>query len=161
MKSIKTCTLVVSLCCAAFASAEVKPSALFTDHAVLQSGMAVPVWGTATPGEKVAVTIEGQTKIATAAADGKWTVRLTKLKPGGPFEMTIAGKNAGDAPIIVKDVLVGEVWLGSGQSNMQFYVSNKGPSHAPYGLLDEEKEIAAANYPQVRMFTVKMATTIE
>ena len=76
-------------------------------------------------------------------------------KPGGPFEMTIAGKKPGDAPIVVKDVLVGEVWLGSGQSNMEFYVSKNGPGHAPYGLLDEEKEIAAANYPQLRMFTVK------
>jgi len=161
MKLINTYILAASLCFAASASAQVKPSALFSDHAVLQSGMPVPVWGTATPGEKVAVTIEGQTKIATAAADGKWTVRLTKLKAGGPFEMTISGKNAGDMPIIVKDVLVGEVWLGSGQSNMQFYVSNKGPGHAPYGLLDENKEIAAANYSQVRMFTVKMATTIE
>src|SRR5450755_1371829 len=99
MKSIKTCTLVASLCWATFASAEVKPSPLFSDHAVLQSGMAVPVWGTATPGEKVAVTIEAQTKTATAAADGKWIVRLAKLKAGGPFEMTIAGKNAGETPI--------------------------------------------------------------
>ncbi len=161
MKLIQTCTLVASLCFVALARAEVKPSALFGDHAVLQSGMAVPVWGTATPGEKVSVTIEAQTKTATAGADGKWIVRLTKLKAGGPFEMMIAGKNAGEKRIVVKDILVGEVWLGSGQSNMQFYVSNKGPGHAPYGLLDEEKEIAAANYPQVRMFTVKMATTIE
>ena len=154
-------SLCAALCFTALAPAQVKPSALFTDHAVLQTGMPVPVWGTATPGEKVAVTLEGQTKTATADANGKWTVRLTKLKPGGPFEMTIAGKKPGETPIVVKDVLVGEVWLGSGQSNMQFYVSNKGPGHAPYGLLDEDKEIAAANYPQVRMFTVKMATTID
>ena len=64
------------------------------------------------------------------------------------------------ALILVKDVLVGEVWLGSGQSNMQFYVSKNGPGHAPYGLLDEEKEIAAANYPQLRMFTVKNAMSM-
>lgn len=153
--------LCVTLGLTPFGTAEVKPSALFSDHAVLQGGMPVPVWGTATPGEKVAVTIQGQTKSATAATDGKWMVRLSKLKAGGPFEMTIAGKNAGETPIVVKDVLVGEVWLGSGQSNMQFYVSAKGPGHAPYGLLDEEKEIAEANYPQVRMFTVKMASTID
>ena len=152
-------SLCVTLCFAAFASAEVKPSPLFSDHAVLQSGMAVPVWGTATPGEKVAVTLAGQTRIATAAADGKWMVRLTKLKAGGPFEMMIAGKNAGETPIVVKDVLIGEVWLGSGQSNMQFNVSQKG--HPPYGLLNEDKEIAAADYPQVRMFTVKTATAME
>jgi sialate O-acetylesterase len=79
--------------------------------------------------------------------EGKWTIRLSKLKPGGPYEMTIAGKNS----ITVKDVLVGEVWLGSGQSNMAFTVSKKVSSWA--GLLNEEAEIAAANYPQIRMFT--------
>jgi sialate O-acetylesterase len=131
--------------------AEVKPAALFSDHMVLQSGMAVPVWGTADPGEKVTIKFNGQTKSATADADGKWTVRLAKLKAGGPFTMTITGKKS-SAPIIVNDVLVGEVWLGSGQSNMVFNVSQK--NHRPYGLLDEDKEIAAANYPQVRMFTV-------
>jgi sialate O-acetylesterase len=147
----------VTLCLAGAAQAEVKPSTLFSDHMVLQSGMAVPVWGTADAGEKVTVTLNGQTKSATAGADGKWMVRLANLKAGGPFEMTIAGKNS----ITVKDVLVGEVWLGSGQSNMQFYVSRNGPGHAPYGLLDEEKEIAAANFPQLRMFTVKNVKSID
>ena len=118
----------------------------------------MPIWGTADPAEKVTIKFNGQTRSATADANGKWTVRLTKLKAGGPFDMTIAGRRQAKLPIVVKDVLVGEVWLGSGQSNMQFYVSNKGPGHAPYGLLDEEKEIAAANYPQLRMFTVKNAT---
>ena len=140
-----------TLCFAVAARADVKPSTLFSDHAVLQSGMAVPIWGTADPGEKVTVKFEGQTKTATAGADGKWIVRLAKLKPGGPLEMTITGKNS----ITVKDVLVGEVWLGSGQSNMVFNVSQNG--HRPYGLLNEEKEIAAANFPQLRMFTVKDA----
>jgi len=143
--------LCASLCFAGTARAQVKPNALFSDHMVLQSGMVVPVWGMADPGEKVTVKFHGQTKSATADADGKWTVRLAKLKSGGPFTMTIVGKK-GSAPIVVNDVLVGEVWVGSGQSNMVFNVSNKG--HRPYGLLDEDKEIAAANYPQVRMFTV-------
>jgi sialate O-acetylesterase len=97
----------------------------------------------------VTVNFRGQKRSVAAGPDGKWMVRLSKLKPGGPFEMTIAGKNS----IVVKDVLVGEVWLGSGQSNMVFNVSKKG--HPPYGLMDEEKEIAAAKYPQLRMFMVK------
>ncbi len=159
MRFVRTRSLAAALCgtflLATLAPAEVKPAALFSDHMVLQSGMAVPIWGMADPGEKVAVTFNGKTTTATADANGKWTVHLPKLKSGGPYEMTIAGKKAGDTPIVVKDVLVGEVWLGSGQSNMEFYVSKNGPGHAPYGLLDEEKEIAAANYPQVRMFTVK------
>jgi sialate O-acetylesterase len=165
MTFVQTRSFVASLCIslsfAGLAYAEVKPSALFSDHMVLQSGMPVPIWGTADPSEKVTISFNGQKKSATADANGKWTVRLAKLKAGGPFEMTIAGSKAGETPIVVKDVLVGEVWLGSGQSNMQFYVSSKGQGHAPYGLLDEDKEIAAANYPQVRMFTVKMATTLE
>jgi sialate O-acetylesterase len=164
MKLIKTCSLATVLCGAFYlampGSAEVKPNALFSDHAVLQSGMPVPVWGTADPGEKVAVTFAGKTASAIADTSGRWMVRLAKLKPGGPFEMTITGKKAGETPIVVKDVLVGEVWLGSGQSNMQFYVSKNGAGHAPYGLLDEDKEIAAANYPQLRMFTVKNAMSM-
>jgi sialate O-acetylesterase len=145
-------SLCLALGFAAHAAAEVKPSALFSDHMVLQNGMSVPIWGTADPSEKVIIKLSGQTASATAAADGKWTVRLAKLKSGGPFEMTIAGSK-GETPIVVADILVGEVWLASGQSNMEFNVSNKG--HAPYGLIDEDKEIAAANFPELRIFTVK------
>jgi sialate O-acetylesterase len=162
MNSAITRSLVASLCAtlcfAASASASVKPSNLFSDHMVLQSGLSVPIWGTADAGEKVTVTLNGQTRSATADASGKWTVRLLKLKAGGPFEMTIAG-GAGETPIVVKDVLVGEVWLASGQSNMQFTVSK---AHASYaGMQDEAKEIAAADYPQLRMFIAKPTTTYE
>jgi sialate O-acetylesterase len=135
--------------------ADVKPSALFGDHMVLQSGVAVPVWGVAAPGERVTVTLNGQKPSAVASADGKWMVRLKNLKPGGPFQMTIAGNNT----ITIGDVLVGEVWLGSGQSNMVFTISKKANRWA--GLVDEEREIAEANYPQVRIFTVKTATAYE
>jgi len=137
---------------------QIVPNALFSDHMVLQNGMLVPIWGTAAPGEKVTVKFLGQTKSATTAADGKWTVKLSKLKSGGPFTMTIAGAK-GSTPITISDVLVGEVWLGSGQSNMVFPVSMKGRA-GPYGLLDDAKEIAAANYPQVRMFTVPDKKTV-
>jgi sialate O-acetylesterase len=140
---------------ASAARAEVKPAPLFSDHVVLQSGMPVPIWGIAAAGEKVTVTLNGQAKSATTGADGKWMVRLTDLKAGGPYEMTIAGSNT----ITVKDVLVGEVWLGSGQSNMEFTVSAKVARFA--GLLNEEQEIAAANYPKLRMFTGKQAKTYE
>jgi sialate O-acetylesterase len=138
-----------------FSAAEVKPASLFSDHAVLQSGMAVPVWGTADPGEKVTVTLHGVSASTTTGADGRWRVRLKKLKAGGPYEMTIAGKNT----VTVKDVLVGEVWLGSGQSNMVFTVSKKSNPWA--GMLDEQGEIAAANYPQIRMFTGKETKSYE
>ena len=146
-------TLFILWC--ALSWAEVKPSALFSDHMVLQSGMSVPVWGTAAPAERVTVSFEGQQQAATTAADGKWMVRLKSLKSGGPFQMTIAGTNS----ITISDVLVGEVWLGSGQSNMAFTVSKAKASYA--GLIHEEQEIAAANYPKIRMFTGKSAKTYE
>ena len=124
------------------ASADVRVPAIFSDHAVLLSEAAVPVWGWADAGEKVEVSIAGQTKSATPGADGKWMVKLDALKAEAkPQELTVKGKNT----LVVKDVLVGEVWLGSGQSNMAMVVKN---------AKDFEKEQAAADLPQVRMFTV-------
>jgi sialate O-acetylesterase len=143
------------LSCAGMASADVKPAPLFSDHMVLQSGMSVPVWGGANPGEKVTVSLNGQTQSATTGADGKWMVRLTDLKAGGPFEMTIAGANT----VTVKDVLVGEVWIGSGQSNMAFTVSKAKARYA--GLVNEEEVIKAANFPKVRVFMGKEATSYD
>lgn len=150
MKIARICAGVVGLGCWVGAFAEVKPCALFSDHAVLQSGMPVPVWGTADAGEKVTVTLGKQKQSTIAGSDGRWMVRLGKMAAGGPFVMTVAGKNT----VTVNDVLVGEDWIGSGQSNMAFTVSVKAARYA--GMLEEEKEIAAANYPQLRMF---MATT--
>ena len=145
----------VTIFSAVIALGDVMPAALFSDHMVLQSGMSVPVWGTADPGEKVTVKLNGQTQSATTGPDGKWMLRLPSLKVGGPFEMEISGKNS----IRVTDVLIGEVWLGSGQSNMAFTVSKKKASYA--GLINEDEEIAAATYPQIRMFTGKSAKTYE
>ena len=150
MRIAQVCAVASTLLFTAVAFADVKPNQLFSNHAVLQSGMSVPVWGTADPGEKVVVSFAKQKKVTTADTDGKWMVRFGKLSAGGPFIMTITGKNT----VIVDDVLVGEVWIGSGQSNMAFTVSAKVAAFA--GMQDEETEIAAANYPQLRIF---MATT--
>ncbi len=97
------------------ARAEVKLHTLFSDGMVLQQGVEVPVWGTANEGEKVTVTLQGQT-VRTTAKHGRWIVHLKRLKAGGPFEMTVTGDNQ----LVVRNVLVGEVWLASGQSNMAF-----------------------------------------
>jgi sialate O-acetylesterase len=140
------CTLAASL-----AHADIIPCALFSDHMVLQAGMPVPVWGRSDAGEKVTVSIQGQTQSAVGDANGKWMLRLASLKPGGPVQMTISGKNR----IVVNDVLVGEVWLGAGQSNMVFTVSKRVVRFG--GVLNEDREIAEADYPKIRMFTVKQA----
>jgi sialate O-acetylesterase len=144
-------TLALFFVLAVSAHAEVKPSPLFSDHMVLQRGMLVPVWGTASPGEAIRVTLNGQTRSTKAGPDGKWMVQLRKLKAGGPYEMNIDGGNS----IVIHDVLVGEVWLATGQSNMVFTVSKKAAYFA--GMLDEDKEIAAADYSNIRMLTVKTA----
>ncbi len=134
--------------------ADVRLASPFADHMVLQREMSVPVWGWAESGEQVTVSFAGQKVTATAAADGKWTVRLAKLTAGGPFEMTVAGKNT----LTLKDVLVGEVWIASGQSNMQFPVARSGPYG---GLPNADQVVAAANFPQIRIFTGRLAMTYE
>lgn len=116
---MKPAQLITALLFAtASAQAEVKLHALFTDGAVLQRELPVPVWGTAGDGEKVTVSIAGQTA-STTTKDGKWEVKLKPLQAGGPHVLTVEGANK----LEVKDVLVGEVWLCSGQSNMAFTVS--------------------------------------
>jgi sialate O-acetylesterase len=129
--------------------ADVKLPAVIGDHMVLQQGMNVPIWGTAEAGEEVTVSIDGQKKTAKAETNGKWMVRLDLLKASDkPLEMTVAGKNS----LTVSDILVGEVWLCSGQSNMEMSVRSSRAA---------DKEIAAAKYPQMRLFQVKKAATVE
>ena len=100
------------------AVADVKMPAVFSDHMVVQSGMPMPVWGWADPGEQVTVTLGEQTETAAADAGGKWSVKLAAMKAGGRAVLKIRGKNA----LEIQDVLVGEVWLCSGQSNMAMTV---------------------------------------
>src|SRR5437762_4438646 len=124
--------------------AAVKLPSLISDHMVLQQGMPVRVWGTADPGESVRVDLEGQSVTVKAGASGKWTAWLRPLVAAGPLEMTVAASNT----IAIKDVLVGEVWVGSGQSNMEFQVAK---------ALNHEEEIARADYPLIHLFHVKKA----
>jgi sialate O-acetylesterase len=144
------------LCFASLAAGEVKPNHLFSDHMVLQSGTSVPVWGTAAPGEQVTVTLGDQKQSAAAGPDGKWMVRLSELKAGDtPLEMSISGSNT----LTIHDILVGEVWIGSGQSNMEFPFW-KSPTVGAYtGVTNMEQEDAAANYPRLRMYSVKTTTS--
>jgi len=99
---------------AADARADVRLPALISDHMVLQQGMAVAIWGSADAGENITVKFRGQQVSAVAGADGRWRVFLEPMEAGGPFEMTVSGRNA----ITLKNVMVGEVWVCSGQSNM-------------------------------------------
>ena len=118
-----------------------KLAALFCNHAVLQRDLPLPVWGWAAPGEKITVTLAGNSAAAVTDADGAWRVSLPALPAGGPHTMTVAGSET----ITLTDLLVGDVWVCSGQSNMQMTV---------LGTENDEQEIAAADYPAIRLFTV-------
>jgi sialate O-acetylesterase len=150
--------LLIALADSSALRADVKLAALFSDHMVLQQGQPVPVWGWADPGEQVTVSAAGQKQSAIAGANRRWMVRLGNLRASSePIEMTIAGKNS----VTIRDILVGEVWLGSGQSNMDFVVSGnlvKYPNMAQRfaGVTNEEQEIAAADYPKIREFRVPL-----
>jgi sialate O-acetylesterase len=126
--------------------ADITPAVLFADHAVLQQGREIPVWGTASNGERVTVEFAGQ-KLATTAKDGRWLVRLRPVPAGGPYSLTISGQNR----ITRSDVLVGEVWICSGQSNMERQL---GPREGQPLITHWQEEAAAANYPQIRQFLV-------
>ena len=98
------------------AQADVRLPNLFSNHMLLQRDLSTAVWGWAEPGEKVTVSISGQTAGTTTGPDGQWQVRLKPLPAGGPFELTVAGKNT----ITLTDVVIGDVWICAGQSNMEF-----------------------------------------
>jgi sialate O-acetylesterase len=123
------------------APAEVTLSALFADHMVVQRGLPVHVWGDAEPGEGVTVTFRGAARATTADGLGRWSLHLPAGTAGGPFELTVQGANT----LVLRDVLVGDVWLASGQSNMEL----------PLRLAaDPGREIAAADCPQVRFLQI-------
>jgi sialate O-acetylesterase len=159
---MKTISIIRNICVLAiFAAvstqAEVKLASPFTSHMVLQRDMKVPVWGTADSGEQVTVEFAGQKISATADADGKWRVDLEPLKVSADGQtFTVTGSKTAQ-PISLDDVLVGEVWLASGQSNMDFSMSKKVKYFA--GVTNEDEEIAAANYPLIRMFVGNAAKT--
>ena len=120
-------------------------SPLFTDHLVLQRDRQDPVWGWAAPGAKVTVSINGKSATGTAGADGKWMAKLPALAAGGPYDLTVRGP----ATATLHDILIGDVWICSGQSNMEFGVGN---------LAAPAPVIAAANYPNLRIFTTAQKT---
>ncbi|NQU11954.1 hypothetical protein HQ590_14260, partial [bacterium] len=140
-----------------------RTAAIFGDHMVLQQGIPVPVWGRAEPGEEITVSFAGHTATGVADTDGRWLVRLPPLAASSePRELSVssnrkpspaaAGGDAEGSGRRLADVLVGEVWLCSGQSNMQWSVND---------AADSEREIGAANHPLLRLFTVPNVAQVE
>jgi sialate O-acetylesterase len=139
---------LIGLACLPAAAAVSMPN-IFGDHMVLQADARAPVWGWAAPGERVKVTFAGTTLQTTTNADGRWEVTLRRMPAGGPHELTVTGR---ENELHFSDVLVGEVWVGSGQSNMGWPVSKSN---------DAEAEIAGAAYPQIRLFQVELKASTE
>ncbi|KAF2514572.1 sialate O-acetylesterase [Flavobacterium foetidum] len=138
---MKKSLVFIFLLISVLANANVRMPLIFSDGMVLQRDKPIPIWGFADANESVEIHFNKQIKKTTADKNGKWTVNLSAEKAGGPFELEIIGKNK----ITIKNVLVGEVWICSGQSNMEFQVSK---------TMNAENEIAAANYPMIRHFGV-------
>jgi len=143
---MKTTATVLCIACLSAAagnvSADVRMPSIFGDNMVLQRGTALPIWGWAEPGEKITVEIAKQSATATADQSGRWMVKLKPLSAGGPHELIVSGRNR----LVFRNVMVGEVWICSGQSNMEWPVA---------ASLNGSQEQAAANYPLIRLFTVK------
>src|SRR3954452_22681450 len=112
---------------------------IFGDNMVLQRNRAIPVWGWADPNEKINIQFNHQRKSVTADKNGNWKIDLDKESAGGPFQLIVKGNNA----ITLSNVLVGEVWICSGQSNMSFQVRD---------AVNADKEIASSNFPDIRHF---------
>ena len=121
---------------------EVHLNRIFSEHMVLQRNRPIQIFGTATPGSSVAVVFDGQRSVATADADGNWQVTFPPRPAGGPYTLEVNGQDRG---IRFHDVLVGDVWFCSGQSNMEMEVNS---------VQDQKREIAAADYPRLRLMTV-------
>lgn len=125
--------------------AEVRLPAFFSSGMVLQREREVPVWGTATPGAEIRVTLGDERHTTRAAEDGKWRVRLSARAAGGPLMLEV--QEAEQSSHRIADVYFGEVWIASGQSNMQWTFT--------HDILDKEKELEAANDPLLRQFTIR------
>jgi len=135
--------IALILFCSAKAAWAVELANIFGDHMVLQADAKVPVWGQGEPGETVTLTIGGQRVSTVVDVTGCWRAQLEPIPSGGPYVMEVS---AGDERFTLKDILIGEVWLCSGQSNMEWPLSKS---------LNGDEEIAAADYPHIRLFLVE------
>jgi len=144
LQFIFACVLATVFAQSAFA--DVRVPAIIGDNMVLQQGKKIRIWGWANPNEKVSVVFASQKANAVADVSGHWQTLLGPVKAGGPFELTISASNT----LTIKNVLVGEVWICSGQSNMEWPLINS---------QNGADAVAQANYPEIRLFTVQKTTS--
>jgi sialate O-acetylesterase len=132
-------------------NATIKLPAIFSSNMVLQQSSKVAIWGWASPGEKISITTSWNNKNVNiiTGSNGKWITYITTTKAGGPYNIRLNGTNE----VKINNVLLGEVWLAGGQSNMEFFVG-KMPNPSYNGVIDYQHEIATADYPNIRMIDV-------
>jgi len=151
LRSLPAVLALLAVFIAPARATDVSLSPLFGDHAVLQRDKPVPVWGVAGPGDTVTLTFHGQTVKAVAGADGTWLARIGPFPASAaPSDLVVSSANT----VTLHDILVGEVWLCGGQSNMEFKVDDGGFT---YHVNNSKKELAAANYPLIRQIEVERA----
>lgn len=134
------------------AHAEVSVSKVLSSHMVLQRDMPIHLWGSASPGEQVSAAFRNTSSTTTADTTGRWSIYLAAQPAGGPYLLTIKAANT----LQLDDILVGDLWLASGQSNMEMPLAGFNPTTP---IQDSAKEIAAANYPQIRLLHVEKDTS--
>lgn len=130
------------------AHAQIRLPHLWCDSMVLQREKELKIWGWASPGEKVKISFNGKKTTSVAAADGKWLAKLPAMKAGGPYKMEFKGKNA----LVLEDILIGDVWLCSGQSNMVHQMRLHGITY--------HDDIVNADFPKIRQFWIPAATSL-
>ncbi len=135
--------LIFIILIAVEANAEIWLPRFFADHMILQRDIEIPVWGKSQPGSEITVTLYNTSVQTKANENGEWNVHLPQMQAGGPFQMTISSN--GNDKITINDVLIGDVWLASGQSNMEWRVKE---------AANAKEEISNANYPKIRFFIV-------
>ncbi|MCL7764509.1 sialate O-acetylesterase [Polaribacter sp. Z014] len=148
MNYFKTLLVVILLSTASKVTAQVTLPNFFSDHMVLQRNHKNPIWGNADKNEKITVSINGQEHTTKANKNGYWKVILNSMKAGGPYNLLVKGKNT----VEIKDILIGEVWLCSGQSNMGWKVA---------GTTFADLEIASAKYPKIRFLKVPLVGNLD
>ena len=146
MKKILSLGLLLIFCLNVIANVSLPK--IFGDNMVLQRNKPIPVWGWADANEKITIKFHQQTKSVTADQNGKWIIKFDPETAGGPYQLTVEGKNN----LTCKNVLVGEVWVCSGQSNMEMPIEGWGKVN------NYEQEIKDANYPQIRH--IKIPNTV-
>jgi sialate O-acetylesterase len=136
------------------AAADVRLPRLVSDNMVLQRAMPLKLWGWADPGEQVQIRFRGHSATTKTDTNGQWQITLAPQKAGGPDDLIVTGNNS----LTLKNVLVGDVWLASGQSNMQFPLSGESGFG---GIVNADAEISSANFPQIRLFLVKQTIALQ